>query len=502
LVAALARLASCLEPQAEGSCPTDEDARIAQAMQPPPALEVLADAFRLSAFERDIVLLCAGVELDSKFAARCAAAQGDARRPHATFSMALASLPGAHWSAVSPAGPLRHWRLVHCDESAGITTSPLRIDERVLHFIAGLPCLEESLQHILQPVLAEDPLPPSQEQALASILRLCQDTSGEPPVVHLGGNDPLGKRCVAALAARRMGQQLFAIRAAEIPAGGRDRDLLLRIWNRETALSCAALLIESGGEPSLEPAAAFAERAAGCVFYSGPDPLRPASRGTLRVEVNKPAAVEQYEIWRRHLNGAGDGVEVERVVSQFDLSAGQIRAAAAAAGGEPSRLWEVCRAQSRPRLEDLAERIRPTASWDSIVLPETQRGTLLEISAQVRRRATVYDDWGFAAQCARGLGITALFAGPSGAGKTMAAEVLAAELRLDLYRIDLSAVISKYIGETEKNLRRVFDAAEEGGAILLFDEADALFGKRSEVKDSHDRYANIEVSYLLQRTES
>jgi SpoVK/Ycf46/Vps4 family AAA+-type ATPase len=121
---------------------------------------------------------------------------------------------------------------------------------------------------------------------------------------------------------------------------------------------------------------------------------------------------------------------------------------------------------------------------------------------QVRRRATVYGRWGFAERSNRGLGISALFAGASGTGKTMAAEVLANELELDLYKIDLSQVVSKYIGETEKNLRRVFDAAEEGGAILLFDEADAIFGKRSEVKDSHDRYANIEVSYLLQRMEA
>ena len=119
----------------------------------------------------------------------------------------------------------------------------------------------------------------------------------------------------------------------------------------------------------------------------------------------------------------------------------------------------------------------------------------------VRQRSRVYGAWGFAARGSRGLGITALFAGASGTGKTMAAEVIARELRLDLYRIDLSQVVNKYIGETEKNLRRVFDAAEEGGAILLFDEADALFGKRTEVKDSHDRHANIEVSYLLQRME-
>ena len=211
-----------------------------------------------------------------------------------------------------------------------------------------------------------------------------------------------------------------------------------------------------------------------------------------------------------NLNG-----QVNVLVSQFNLNLQKVHAAHAEAmaqqfpSGEPGpagdfgqALWDACRMQARPRLDDLAQRIEPAATWDDLVLPEPQLHTLREIAVHVRQRMTVYETWGFATKSARGLGISALFSGVSGTGKTMAAEVLANELRLDLYRIDLSAVVSKYIGETEKNLRRVFDAAEEGGAILLFDEADALFGKRSEVKDSHDRYANIEVSYLLQRMEA
>jgi SpoVK/Ycf46/Vps4 family AAA+-type ATPase len=134
-------------------------------------------------------------------------------------------------------------------------------------------------------------------------------------------------------------------------------------------------------------------------------------------------------------------------------------------------------------------------------LPEPESALLRHIAEQVAHRTTVYEKWGFGEKMSRGLGISALFSGDSGTGKTMAAEVIANDLRLNLYRIDLSAVVSKYIGETEKNLRRMFDAAENGGAILFFDEADALFGKRSEVKDSHDRYANIEINYLLQRME-
>lgn len=165
-------------------------------------------------------------------------------------------------------------------------------------------------------------------------------------------------------------------------------------------------------------------------------------------------------------------------------------------------LWDAYRTQARSRMDNLAQRIECSAAWDDLVLPEVQRRTLREIVARVRQRGKVYDNWGFAAKSARGLGISALFAGASGTGKTMAADAIAKELRLDLYRIDLSSVISKYIGETEKNLRRVFDSAEAGGCILLFDEADAFFGKRSDVKDSQDRYANIEVSYLLQRMEA
>jgi SpoVK/Ycf46/Vps4 family AAA+-type ATPase len=139
---------------------------------------------------------------------------------------------------------------------------------------------------------------------------------------------------------------------------------------------------------------------------------------------------------------------------------------------------------------------------DDLVLPERERQLLREIAVHVAQRNKVYVEWGFGNANDRGLGITALFSGASGTGKTMAAEVLANELNLDLFRIDLATVVSKYIGETEKNLRRVFDAAEDGGAILFFDEADALFGRRSEIQDSHDRYANIEIGYLLQRMES
>jgi SpoVK/Ycf46/Vps4 family AAA+-type ATPase len=173
--------------------------------------------------------------------------------------------------------------------------------------------------------------------------------------------------------------------------------------------------------------------------------------------------------------------------------------------GDPDagqQLWETCRSFARPALDGLAQRVPPSAGWQDLVLPAAQSQLMRELTLHVRHRMTVFEDWGFGARTSRGTGVAALFAGPSGTGKTFAAEVVANDLHLDLYRVDLSQVVSKYIGETEKNLRQIFDAAETGGVVLLFDEADALFGKRSEVKDSHDRYANIEVSYLLQRMES
>jgi SpoVK/Ycf46/Vps4 family AAA+-type ATPase len=164
--------------------------------------------------------------------------------------------------------------------------------------------------------------------------------------------------------------------------------------------------------------------------------------------------------------------------------------------------WDGLREAARGGLDQLAQRIDSRATFDDLVLPAAAIEQLRQITRQLRYRAKVLDDWGFAERHSRGIGLAALFAGESGTGKTLAAEVIANEARLDLYRIDLSSVVSKYIGETEKNLARLFDAAERSGAVLLFDEADALFGKRSEVKDSHDRYANIEVAYLLQRIES
>ncbi len=509
LTASVGRLRALLERRSTAAA--EEALREAEArLESAPALGRLVAAFELTPFERDVVLLAAAVELDGTFGAAVAACSDDAEQTRPNFGFALAVLPDAHWSALAPTAALRRWRLVDVEPGASLTAAALRIDERILHYLTGLSHLDERWAALVVPVDDVGALPPSHAAIAAQIpiaLGALQAT-GAPLLVELTGNDAAGKRDVAGAVAASARMRLYAMNAADLSAAAAERELLARLWEREAILAGAALFIDAEELPpdARRNLAAFVDRIHTLLFLGTREPLHLPRARPLRFEVTKPTFGEQRDIWRAALGPAAaarlDG-ELDRLPSQFDLSARAIAiAAAAAAGGAGmASLWERCRVAARPRMQDLARRIEPIARWDDLVLPTRQLTTLREIVAHVRRRATVYEQWGFGATT-RGLGISALFAGVSGTGKTMASEVLANELRLDLYQIDLSSVVSKYIGETEENLRRVFDAAEEGGAILLFDEADALFGKRTEVKDSHDRYANIEVSYLLQRMDA
>ncbi|MBI2203110.1 MAG: ATP-binding protein [Candidatus Rokubacteria bacterium] len=502
---------------ADAQARLDALADAASALPAPSALDAIAATFRLSAFERDVLLLCAGAELDARVAALCAAAQGDARRAYPTWGLALAALPDAHWSALAPIAPLRRWRLIELGGGELLTASLLRIDERILHQLVGIPQLDERLRGIVERASAPIPLPASHEAAARRIERIwsAADPSVGAPHVQLCGDDPLARRAVAVTVCRTIGLDLHVMRAADVPLVLAEREAVAHLWNRESLLARPALLVECDEPEGAEISAAvvpFVERLGGPVFVGAREPLRLRQRLSVTCDVRRPTASEQRVLWDRALGplGARLNGQVDAVTAQFRLGLSGIRAAGVEVatalvteGGATERvLWNACRRQARPRLDGLAQRIEANATWDDLVIPERQRAVLAEIAAHVRHQLTVYERWGFGSRSARGLGVSALFHGPSGTGKTMAAEVLASELALDLYRIDLSQVVSKYIGETEKNLRRIFDAAEEGGAILLFDEADALFGKRSEVKDSHDRYANIEVSYLLQRMEA
>ena len=487
---------------------------VAAALPGPAPLDSLSAAFGLSAFECDILVLCAGVELDAAFGDLCRAVSGGRGL---TFGLALA-LGGAeaHWSAVTPGGALREWGLVELDAEEGLTTAPLRINERVLHHLTGLRYLDPALAGYLRRVDPGDsgPLVPSHRSAAAGVLRRV-GVRGTPPVVQLSGPDEDGKLRVAQAVCEALGLELYTLPAGLLPRTAGELHTLGRLWEREAFFSQAALLVDAedlpGGDPERgRSVMAFVEGLRGVVFVTARERLSLRRRPGFTMDIGRPSSGEQADLWRTFLGDMGTRLngEVDRLTTHFDLDVPGIEGAAQLllrgdmAGTPGEALWDACRIQARPRLDDLARRIEPTVGWDALVLPELQMQTLRSISAHVRHRSTVHGAWGFETRSTRGSGISVLFAGPSGTGKTMAAEVLAAELALDLYVIDLSQVVNKYIGETEKNLARVFDAAERGGAVLLFDEADALFGKRSEVKDSHDRYANIEVSYLLQRMES
>ena len=519
---------------------------IAATMGAPPTLDRVCQEFDLSSFERDVLLLCAGVELDPEFNEICSRDPQYLHLLQPTFHAALANLPDANWAAITPASPLRFWRLIEVDRrDQTLANSPLRLDERILHYLVGADYLDERLANFFQLVRPPKTMPPSYRQHAEQIMSLwineseagieqpeieqvrkrglppldeseqrgqvpLPDLFNPPPIIRLTGDWQSGRSLLAAASCAALGLRLYSLNASDIPANSVERETLLRLWQRESLLLRSALLLaaDDADAESLRTARNFARRVGGLVFISGDLTLR--SEPVATVEINLPQESEQRTIWEESLGplAARFNGQLDEVITQFRFDPERIRSVARAVREKSveeeveKALWRECRVESRALLKELAECIEPKARWDDLVLPSEHLQTLGEIAAQVRQRMKVYQSWGFAARNDRGLGITALFAGPSGTGKTLAAEVLANDLQLDLHRIDLSQVVSKYIGDTEKNLRAVFDAAEQTGAVLLFDEADALFGKRSEVRDSHDRYANIEVSYLLQRMEA
>jgi SpoVK/Ycf46/Vps4 family AAA+-type ATPase len=487
--------------------------QIAAELDPPPALQTLSALFTLSPFEHDLLLLCAGVEMDFRLAEMVAVAQGNSRRSAPTFSLALAVLPDAHWSALTPTAPLRRWRLIEMGTGSGFSNSPLQIDERILHYLTGVSYIDPRLRGLVASVADPPNLPASHVKVAEKIIRTWSgNNTGLPAqIIQLCGDQHASLRAVAARACAELKLELHAIHTSDIPSSSVERDALARLWEREAVLSNSALLVEGDISDHTRTVTSLIENIHSLIIVSTPEPMRLRQRSSIRLEIDKPSTTEQLNLWQDTLGPSSAQLngQLEKIIANFSLDPESIyEACVQAVDGQAhtetelgQRLWEACRAQARQPLDELAQRIPSIATWQDLVLPESQSNNLREIATHVRQRTKVYETWGFAKKASRGLGISALFVGTSGTGKTMAAEVLANELQLDLYRIDLSQVVNKYIGETEKNLRRVFDAADDSGAILLFDEADALFGKRSDVKDSHDRYANIEVSYLLQRME-
>ena len=453
-------------------------AKAAAALDDPPALETVASVFGLSVFERAVLVLCAGVELEADVARLCGAGP--------TFGLALGSLPDAHWGAAAPGAPLRRWHLVEVGAGAALASSPLRISERCLFELIGTPQLDRDLEAVLEPVNGRCPLTVRQQASVATVAAAWSGSRHEarPPLITLHAGFRRDRTAVVAAAAAEVGLELYALPTSSLPIEAGALQTLSRLWEREAALRPAALLLDVDDAPdgaARSRLERFVAHTYGLLVVSD-DRRGPTARSGLAVEVARPSASERRLLWDAALASdpglAGDAGRspdagaLDVLASQFAVGAADIATAAheagtrlAAAGPAPIAdvLWDVCRARSRPDVETLADRIEPVATWTDLVLGDPGRRLLRGLVAHVRHQSQVHDGWGFGGRGSRGLGVNALFAGASGTGKTMAAEVVAGELRLDLYRIDLSGVVSKYIGETEKNLARVFDAAEASG---------------------------------------
>jgi hypothetical protein len=485
------------------------------------ALDVAAERLGLSSFERKIAVLCAAMELEGSFAALCALAQADASRPYPTFGLALAAFPDAHWSALAPNGPLRRYGLIEIQRGAPLTSAALRIEEAFLHDLAGIGELDPRLTGILTPFAGPERLANSHLAIAEQVARILQLAENDlVPCVELTGPDARGKSEIAAEVFALCDRRVYALEIASLQLPMEEIDIKARACEREARLRNAGLFIDAHELPDGggEGLGRFLERLATPAVVATRQPLRLRRQLLDTIEVCKPTRTEQRQLWMAALCGSLDAAPaheyateqaVLRVTAQFDFDAAQIRAVAQRIGTENvsdgqlrAQLWTHCRNASRNELCTIAQKLEGRPRWENLVLPAEQVQALQDIVAHARNRSLVHDDWAMGGADGRGLGVSALFHGPSGTGKTLAAEVIGTELNLDVYRVDLSQLVSKFVGETEKNLRRVFDAADGGGAILLFDECDAIFGRRGEVEHGQDRYANLEVSYLLQRMES
>lgn len=486
---------------------------LAADMSPPPALVTITKAFGLSHFERFILLLCVGYELDTEFANSLEGLKRiQSVKP--TFGMALSLFSEAHWSAFAPISPLRYWRLLEVENDSRLMDAPLKLDERILHFLTGISYLDDRLQGFVKPVQHFTLLVPSHTKSVDQVIHSWPHSNQTTslPVMQLCGKRTADLLAICLKVSQTFEWGLYRLDANNIPTNSSEREALARLWTREAILDKAALVIVSEDYRS-SLLTDFVQELFGPCFILGEYPCDITPRAFVRVDVSSIKTTERKTLWQESLGDKAALLNggIDHVASQFDLKVddivnlGRNIKQTEFSGDEHSlsaRLWQECRLQARKQLDSLAQRIDSVVSWDDLIIPIAQKHILRDIVAHVRQRYKVYQTWGFAKKMANAQGSSALFYGDSGTGKTMAAEVLANELQLDLYRVDLSQVVDKYIGETEKNLKKIFDAAESSGAILLFDEADSLFSKRSEVKSSLDRNANMEVSYLLQRMES
>ncbi|HSK77787.1 MAG TPA: AAA family ATPase [Thermoanaerobaculia bacterium] len=508
----------------------------------------LSRIFHLSPFEERCLLICLAPEVDRKYEKLYAYLQDDVTRRKPTVGLVLELLSScreeelASRAAFEPQAPLVKARLVEVADGNGgsstLLSRTLKLEDRIAGFLLGSATIAPDVQEMAELVL---PGGAPGEAGLASrdlrgrIVEVLREllVRSEPASLVLSLHGPYGseKQALARAVCADLGLPLVTADVERLLAGPRPFEETAWLLVREAVLQPAALCLrgvdrlfteeQGAGRPhdKLRALLDTIRALSRLTFLLGERPWSPAGAlsldGFLDVELGPPDAAAARALWEERLQGKPlDGpVEAGALASRFRLTPGQIRDAVALAGSlarwrsprdgriATDDLAAACRAQAGLELSRVARKVEPRYGWGDIVLPPDSLEQLREVCGQAEHRHVVFGDWGFGRRMSLGKGLNALFSGAPGTGKTMAAEVIARELGLDLYRIDLSQVISKYIGETEKNLDRVFAAAEGSNAILFFDEADALFGKRSEVRDSHDRYANVEVSYLLQKME-
>ena len=491
------------------------------------ALGKLCSDFRLSQFERQTLLLVAGSELIPSFRLLIGQAMGSSEPSYPTLNLALKLFgrdESFEYSALSENASLRVWEMIKF--KSGYDSRQficMEMDERILDYLLGYSFIDKRLySYNIFPVNDYGYFDPDTKSirdistGIARVFETAIANGGQSPLIQLCGSSLNLKQQILKTALKPLDLPLYQVPWALMPTNSTELRRLELLWSREVQLSDCILLLncDSIGKNDtgqLGLLSKFLIMVDAPIIVSSSVRLTLSGRYALTYEVPELEKSEQRGLWQNYLGGYAEAMtpEIESIVANFQLTPQEIYSAAhsciAIADSYEDlgdKLWATCRDRARPKLDELAQRIEPSAGWSDLILPDDRKEMLREMIAQVRHRTQVFEKWKFKKKNNRGLGLCALFAGTSGTGKTMAAEVLAQELKLDLYRIDLSTVVSKYIGETEKNLGKLFDAAESGGVILLFDEGDALFGKRTEASDSKDRYANMEVSYLLQRIES
>ncbi len=504
----------------------------------PPRLQQLARLFDLDAFEQEALLVCLAPDLDLRYERLYAYLQDDVtrRRPNVDLVLRLLDAHGspvASRTALGPTGRLMRRGLLVPPPTEDATqvsllSRALRVEERIVEYVLGSDRVDARLTAYTQVFEADDAaaawaLP---HEALPGLLRVFASRD-RPRIVYLHGPAGAAKRATARAAAAAAQRALLLVDVpAILAAQGERAPTTLLAAAREALLQDAVLALE-GFDTLLSDEAtaglalaslrrALAEHRSPVVLF-GEQRWEPSTWlpgvAAVRLDLHGLAAGDRVKLWRSQVNGQLPPDTVTELAARYRLVEDDaIRAVVSEAHSraelrgsdsvEPDDLRGAARAIATPPLEGLARHIEPRYAWDDIVLPPDGIAQLHELCSRVKHQLVVLEQWGYGRKHARKTGISALFAGAPGTGKTMAAEIIAGSLGLDLYRIDLSAVVSKYIGETEKNLEKIFRAADQGDAVLLFDEADAIFGKRSEVRDARDRYANVEVAYLLQRLEN